>query len=129
MEIRKVKQSWKANLKRLKLDSIKSRSAAFFEASGGYEMKITPDKDTTSNGLTRCIIDYINFNGGYANRIHFIISGKHVTIEVKAGDDRLSLSQLTEMVRVTNAGGYYFIARSMESFLNWYEETILAVES
>ena len=69
--------------------------------------------DKTANGLTKCIIDYIRFSGGYATRInttgqmrqgkwvkgttskgtadiHACLIGVHYSIEVKIGKDRLS---------------------------------------
>ena len=64
------KTSWKKESKTLKLEQLKKLHLDFFEMSGGYEMKIIPYKDDTANGLTKCIVDWINFNGGYANRIN-----------------------------------------------------------
>jgi hypothetical protein len=61
---------WKQRLKRMHHESIKSKSPGFFEASGGYSMKIKPYNDTTSNGLTKCIIDWINYSGGHAIRVN-----------------------------------------------------------
>ncbi len=66
----KIKMGWKAELKALKYEHIKRTAPAFFEMSGGYEMKLMPYRDDTANGLTKCITDYINFSGGNANRIN-----------------------------------------------------------
>lgn len=52
--------NWKELLKRMKLESIKAKSPGFFEMSGGYSMKVSPYSDKTSDGLTRCIEDFIN---------------------------------------------------------------------
>jgi len=147
---------WKKELKRLKLDDIKSKSPDFFERSGGYKMKVNPYKDNSANALTRCIVDYLTFNGCYANRInsmgvariekiklafgrtiekvrytssatnlgtgdiHAIINGRHATIEVKYGRDTQSDKQKDEQGRIEKAGGLYFIAKDMQSFINWY---------
>lgn len=52
--------NWKHLLKRMKLDYVKATAPGFFELSGCYEMKVKPYTDTTANGLTRCIEDFIN---------------------------------------------------------------------
>jgi len=59
---------WKDELKRLHLDHIKNTSPGFFAASGGYDMKIKPYTDTNTNGLTRCVIDFLTYKGHYAIR-------------------------------------------------------------
>ena len=151
---------WKKELKRLKLEDIKSKSPGFFEQSGGYKMKVKSYSDNTANELTKCIIDWLNFNGHYANRIntmgvarvkkveyalgrqidkvHFtpsttnkgtadisaIIKGRHAAIEVKYGRDKQSKQQEEEQARIEKAGGLYFIAKDMESFIHWYNKII-----
>ena len=158
-------RSWKQNLKQMKLESIKKQSPEFFEQSGGFRMSIIPYKDNTANGLTKCIIDFLNFQGWYANRINVqgqarkeriklahgnffdkvtytpsttnkgtadisaIVKGQHWSIEVKVHKDRMSLHQLKEMERVTAAGGKYFIARSMDEFLEFYNKQITTVSN
>lgn len=52
--------NWKALLKQMKLDYIRSRAPGFFEQSGGYAMVIKPYSNATANGLTRCVEDFIN---------------------------------------------------------------------
>ena len=147
---------WKKQLKLLKLENIKRESPDFFERSGGYKMKVNPYSDNTANGLTKCIVDWLNFNGHYANRIntmgvarvekvqyafgrtvdkvHFtpsttnkgtadisaIIAGRHAAIEVKYRRDKQSKQQSQEQARIEKAGGLYFIAKDMLSFLKWY---------
>lgn len=151
-------KGWKVELKQMKLESIKAISPGFFEQSGGYSMKVNPYKDTTANGLTKCIVDYINFSGGCANRIntqgqvrkekvqlafgnvrelvrftpsttnrgtadvHAVFKGRHISIEVKIGRDQLSEHQEKEQHRITAAGGLYYVARDMESFIEWYKQ-------
>jgi hypothetical protein len=61
---------WKAELKALKLAYIKKTAPGFYEASGGDTMKLKPWNDKTTNGLTKAIIDWITYSGGYANRIN-----------------------------------------------------------
>ena len=92
-----------------------------------------------ANGLTRFVIDMINWSGGYANRIssagrvvngryipgttrkgtadiHAIIKGHHFSIEIKVGKDRMSEWQEQERERVRNAGGNYMIVADPDSF-------------
>ena len=155
------KNDWKQQLRQMKLEHIKAESPAFFGLSGGYKMKINPYKEDTANGLTRAIIDWLNYSGCYANRInvqgqvrketiqliqgnsmekiHYtpsttnkgtadisaIVNGRHWSVEVKIGKDRMSLNQLKEMVRVNKAGGVYFVARDMPSFVEFYHKQIV----
>lgn len=92
-----------------------------------------------ANGLTRFVIDMVNWSGGYANRIssagrmvngryipgttrkgtadiHAIIKGQHFSIEIKVGRDRMSQWQEEERERVRNAGGNYLIVADADSF-------------
>lgn len=140
---------WKTTLKNLKLEWMKETAPGFFQASGGVTMKIKPYTDKTANGLTNCIIDWFKFHGGDANRIntqgqlrkvncgmkwthggtrkgtadiHAIYKGRHISIEIKIGKDRVSDSQLLEKSRVEKAGGFYFIAGDMPSFILWFHD-------
>ena len=153
------KENWKSELKELKHAHIKATAPGFYELSGGREMKIMPYKDDTANRLTNCIIDYINFKGGYANRINVqgqarkerinlafgnyrdkitytpsttnkgtadikaTIAGSSLDIEVKIGKDKLSDHQKKEQLRITAAGGIYFVAKDMQSFVDFYKNT------
>ena len=63
----KSNQTWKLDMKRMKLDSIKSKAPGFFDLSGGYDMKVKPYTDSTANGLVKAILDFINFSGGHAS--------------------------------------------------------------
>ena len=42
-------------------------------------------------------------------------------IEIKIGKDRMSEAQMKEMTKVTQAGGVYFVAKSMPHFLEWWQ--------
>lgn len=143
-------ENWKPLLKKMKLDSIKDKAPGFFELSGGYEMKVKPYSDKNANSLTTAIIDFIIFSGGDANRIntqgqlrkirgemkwthgstrrgtadvHAIFQGRHISIEIKIGNDKQSDDQIKEAERVRKAGGLYFVAKNMHSFLEWWDET------
>ena len=93
-----------------------------------------------ANGLTRFVIDMVNWSGGYANRIssagrmvngryipgttrkgtadiHAIINGHHFSIEIKVGRDRMSEWQKDERDRVEKAGGNYMIVSDPDSFV------------
>ena len=104
-------------------------------------------RDDTANGLTKCIVDFIRFNGGQAERINTtgiperrngrlvwrkanttkgsadisaIICGRSVKVEVKIGLDRQSEAQCRYQSSVERAGGLYFIAKDFSSFVEWY---------
>ncbi len=106
--------------------------------------------DTTANSLTRCIIDYIKLHGGQAERITVMgrptevcgrvkwgkshmtvgtadisatIQGRSVKIEVKIGTDKQSKKQKKYQSDIERAGGLYYVARSFNEFVKWYENT------
>lgn len=119
--------------------------------------------DRTANGLTRCIIDFLNFSGHQAERTNCIgkmiddtkimtdilgdrrsigsikwlptsgqkgtadisatIWGKSVKIEVKM-KDRQSENQKRYQEQVERAGGLYWIVRSFDEFLSFYNELV-----
>jgi hypothetical protein len=121
--------------------------------------------------LTRCIIDWITFKGGQAERINtmgrridntktvkdvlgftrvvgsvswqkgtgtkgsadisatipMVVNnmkvGVSVKIEVKYGKDRQSEDQKKYEHSINEAGGIYVIARNIDEFIEWYDET------
>lgn len=106
-------------------------------------------RDDTANGLTRCIIDFVNLNGYQAERLNSTgrqvtikgrerwikgsgtkgtadisatINGRAVKIEVKIGRDRQSEVQKEYQKQIERAGGMYIIARDFEQFYKWYRE-------
>lgn len=142
--------NWKEELKRLKLEHIKQTAPGFYELSGGERMKLKGWNDSTANGLTAAIVDWINLKGYSATRIsttgtvrklkgemkwthgntrkgtadiHAVIKGMHASIEVKIGRDKMSIDQHKEQERIERAGGFYFVARDMDSFVEWYTKT------
>lgn len=107
-------------------------------------------EDTTANGLTQCIIDFIKLHGGQAERITVMgrptevcgrvkwgkshmtvgtadisatIQGRSVKIEVKIGTDKQSKKQKKYQSDIERAGGIYYIARNFIDFVRWYENT------
>jgi hypothetical protein len=121
--------------------------------------------------LTKCIIDWITFKGGQAERINtmgrrvdntktvkdvlgftrvvgsvswqkgtgtkgsadisatipMVVNnmkvGVSVKIEVKYGKDRQSEDQKKYEHSINEAGGIYVIARNIDDFIQWYDET------
>ncbi len=53
--------------------------------------------------------------------IHAVLHGKHCSIEIKIGYDRMSKDQERTKQDVERAGGCYFIAKDFETFLEWYK--------
>lgn len=140
-------ENWEKLLKNLKLQWLEKNHPDFFKVSGGYSMKVKPYNDSTANGLTNAIEDFIKHIGGYANRIsttgtmrkingrmtwtkgnsnkgaadiRILFNGRSVDVEVKIGRDRMSEAQYKEKQRVENAGGLYFVARSFPEFLEFW---------
>jgi len=106
------------------------------------------DKD--ANGLTNCIIDFLNIKGHYAVRINTggiydanikgfrtsntrlgtadiiaSINGRHVSIEVKINKDKQSPYQLDTQKDIEKDGGIYFVARSFQSFFDFYQTNLI----
>jgi hypothetical protein len=106
--------------------------------------------DTTANGLTKCIIDFIRLSGGQAERINCTgrvikkglrqqyiatsgqrgtadisatINGRSVKIEVKIGNDRQSEYQKKYQHDIESSGGIYYIAKNFASFYVWFIKT------
>ena len=104
--------------------------------------------DSTANGLTKCIIEFIRLNGGQAERISITgrpmntpsglkwgathmtrgtadisatIQGRSVKIEVKAGRDTQSVKQKEYQASIERAGGLYYVARNFTDFVAWYK--------
>ena len=139
---------WYDLLKRIKLEHIKQNHPDFFIHSGGYKFKLKPYSDTTSNGLTNCICDFVVFLGGYANRINttgsmrkingemkwvkgntnkgaadirILYQGRSIDVEIKIGRDRQNEAQIKEQKRIHNAGGVYVVVKDFEEFLNYWQ--------
>jgi hypothetical protein len=151
--------NWKDELKEMKYADMEHKTPAAFIASGGRSMKLKPYCDTTANGLTRCIQEWITLSGGSATRINTqgqvrkqkielafgnvkelvrftkgttrkgtadiiaVFKGRHLSIEIKVGKDKMSVDQLREQQRIIAAGGLYFIARDMQTFVLWWKNT------
>ena len=55
--------------------------------------------------------------------ISAVINGRAVKIEIKIGKDRQSVAQKAYEQSITSAGGVYLIVRSMDDFVQWWDET------
>ena len=98
--------------------------------------------DSTANGLTKCIIDFLKLSGQQAERISVTgrysgiriksamqpgssdisatINGYSVKIEIKIGNDKQSVLQKQYEDEIIKAGGFYFVANSFNQFYDWY---------
>ncbi|GAB3949544.1 hypothetical protein GCM10028805_25960 [Spirosoma harenae] len=52
--------------------------------------------------------------------LHAIVEGKHVSIEIKWGKDRLSADQKRTAQQVQAAGGVYLVVKDYETFWAWF---------
>jgi hypothetical protein len=106
--------------------------------------------DKTANGLTRMVLDFVRFSGGYAERINvmgrviktkanreiyipssgskgsadisaILPGGKSARIEIKIGKDKQSDKQRQYADKVNAAGGIYVVIRSFQDFYSWYQ--------
>lgn len=107
-------------------------------------------KDSSANELTKSVVwDFVNVRGGAAYRINNgavydakrkayrkgsvrkgvpdiigVVQGIFFGIEIKFGNDRQSADQRTVQLEIEAAGGYYFIAKTYDDYLNKINEII-----
>ena len=102
----------------------------------------------TANGLQTFIVNYLDWNGGYGNRINTmgrqingkwikgstkkgtgdvsgIVNGKAITFEVKIGRDKPSDKQLLQQSRIKRAGGEYFFVKTVQEFFEYYDGLVV----
>lgn len=53
-----------------------------------------------------------------------VFKSRAVAIEVKAGLDKQSEHQKARQFEIEKAGGLYFVARSTDAFLGWFEQVL-----
>lgn len=105
---------------------------------------------STTNGITSAICEYVKYVGGFANRINtvgrkiktkadkeiyipgttkrgtpdidVVFSGLAIKVEVKNRNTKDKVSDRQNEVRkqLEQAGAIYFVADSLEGFLNWF---------
>ena len=134
---------------RLLKEAVKARKQAERPNLPEYAITTPKYEDRTANGLSRCIIDFLNSQEGCCcfrisnegilridkngkafratssmqNGISDLIScvwGRFVSIEVKVNKDVQSDAQKEYQRQTENARGYYVIAKDFASFLNWF---------
>jgi hypothetical protein len=144
MQTRKpFKEGWKNYLQQLKDDYYRINTPAAYAANGGAERGKWDD--TTANGLTRAIIEFLKYSGGWATRINVVgiertnqygekfktpsttekgtpdimgvYSSYFLGIEVKIGVDRQSDDQKHVERQIKKADGFYIIARNFPDFV------------
>jgi len=102
---------------------------------------------TKANGLTKFIINYLNWSGHRATRINVsgrkvgdkwirsttrkgtadisaTINGKSVMIEIKICKDKASEHQLAEQIKERSAGGIYEFISSVDEFFLLYDNLL-----
>jgi len=105
---------------------------------------------STANGLTKAVVDFLNFSGHWATRINnqgtwvkdkwskgggyyrpstqakgiadidSLIKGRKVAIEIKIGADRQSEAQKEFQAKLERAGGHYWIVKDFDQFHELY---------
>lgn len=88
----------------------------------------TTFEDVTGKSRTIGTAKWIKGTGtnGTAD-ISATIGGRSVKVEVKFGKDWQSETQMKYQLAVEQAGGIYFIAKSFEQFLTWFQLTVREV--
>jgi len=106
-----------------------------------YPVK-TQFRDDSANELTKCIIKWLEMNGHFAGRVNTtgtyskklnkfihsgsrkgmadvtaVVNGRHVSIEIKIGRDKLRPEQLKVKDEVEKAGGIYLVVSSFDNFM------------
>ncbi len=107
-------------------------------------------KTSSANGLTKAVVDFLNFSGHWATRINnqgtwvrdkfkqgggyyrpstqakgiadidSLIKGRKVAIEIKIGADRQSEAQKEFQAKIERAGGHYWIVKDFDQFHELY---------
>ena len=146
------KKSKKAAYK--KPDSVKELERIHFEVKqakhpGTPYLVRTKFRDDSANGLTKCITAWLSLHGHFAGRVNTqgtysqklgkyiksgsrkgmadvtaVVNGRHVSIEVKIGRDKIRPDQLKVKQEIEEAGGAYIIASSFDIFLTQIKQII-----
>lgn len=95
------------HLQELKLQELSNKSPNFPE----FALPIPKYSDKTANGLTKCIIHYIQLNGGQAERINVIsrqVKGKFIKSTMTNGTADISAT-VPHFYEVLDPEGYSYI--------------------
>lgn len=115
-----------------------------------YAISAGKFEDSSTNGLTECVIRWLQLNGHYCTRIQSqgqwntklgrftkstvkrgigdimaIVKSQTLMIEIKTGSDRQSHFQKETENEVLESGGIYLIVRNFAAFLNFYKTLII----
>jgi hypothetical protein len=113
-----------------------------------YFLKLKYDT-TTANGLTRAIVKWFDLKRGYATRVNTggvydeklgkyrlgsskrgfsdiqaVYKGYAIYVEVKIKRDIQSEYQKEFQNQITACGGYYYVAKDFQSFVDWFYKVI-----
>ena len=135
----------KEGLKELETMQMENRKIKY-PSIPDYAMPRKKLSDGSANSLTQAILSWLELNGCWATRvssagrylpkekkfipsttklgcadIHSVIGGRHVSIEVKIGRDKMSEAQHKVKAAIEKAGGVWFVARSFDEFLKFYK--------
>lgn len=131
MNIVQRKTYWKKHLRALRSEWLQKKDPLYFEKRQKYypNQKYKYD-DTTNFGLRTAVMHWIKLNGGkvtwwnsttnglvnYKGHtvLHALINECKVVIHVEVDNEK--------NVQIEDHCQLYFIARNMQSFVNWYEE-------
>ena len=143
---------------RLLNEAVKARKQAQYPNVPDYALTIPKYEDATTNGLTKCIIDFLNSQdhcscfrisnegvmrtdkygkpflakSSMQNGISDLIAcvwGRFVSIEIKVATDRQSEAQKEYQKSIENAKGYYLIVKDFDSFLTWFLGKMEAIKA
>jgi len=109
----------------------------------------TTFRDDTANALTKSIVAWLELHGCFAGRVNVtgiydsklkryrhsgsrrgmadiaaVVGGKHVSIEVKTGKDRMRPEQLKVKQEIEQASGLFIVVSSFDDFLKQMESII-----
>ncbi|MEO7535849.1 MAG: hypothetical protein ABIU30_18455 [Ferruginibacter sp.] len=143
------KHDWQNHLQAIKDLHDRNANPEAYRANGPNRGKW---EDATANGLTKAIVDYLNYIGGNFTRINVMgtprknghgqliftpsttkpgtadilgcYKSRYIAIEVKIGADRQSKEQIQEQKDVTAAGGIYIVAKDFPTFLSNFFYTV-----
>lgn len=144
----KTKKRYKKSAAVKKLEALKFERKKETSSMPLHAIPKTKYEDKTANGLTKCIVDYINLQpacfayrvnnmGVYDSKlkgyrisgtikgiadVSAIRNGEAWQIEVKKGADRLSDDQKRFKERVESSNGVYCVAKTFDGFLQAWEE-------
>lgn len=111
-----------------------------------YCQALTKFRDDRANDLTKLIVAFLRVKGAFATRLNstgiyrndqakFVpntqrrgmadviatYKGLSLSVEVKIGNDRMSVHQEKVRKEIEESGGYYCIARDFDGFKKWFE--------